>query len=77
MSLLGPSSNSNNYQQPNQDGNQQHLTQQSTNVTNNITNNNFYGITTASSGYNRPMQKVIPTVVYLMSRIAVHMEIEG
>ncbi|XP_052890264.1 uncharacterized protein LOC128298546 [Anopheles moucheti] len=25
----------------------------------------------------RPMQKVIPTVVYLMSRIAVHMEIEG
>lgn len=70
--MLGSSSN--NYQQPNQDGNQ------SANVTNNITNNNFYGITTAvtaSSAYNRPMQKVIPTVVFLMSRIAVHMEIEG
>lgn len=29
------------------------------------------------STFPRPMQKVIPTVVYLPSRIAVHMEIEG
>lgn len=32
---------------------------------------------TYSSFPSRPMQKVIPTVVYLPSRIAVHMEIEG
>jgi hypothetical protein len=31
----------------------------------------------ANQSIPRPMQKVIPTVVYLMSRIAVHMEIEG
>lgn len=31
----------------------------------------------AYSTFPRPMQKVIPTVVYLPSRIAVHMEIEG
>ncbi|XP_039446052.1 FERM domain-containing protein 8 [Culex pipiens pallens] len=33
--------------------------------------------TSAAISPPRPMQKVIPTVVYLMSRIAVHMEIEG
>ncbi|XP_021710822.1 uncharacterized protein LOC5569452 [Aedes aegypti] len=33
--------------------------------------------TSATISPPRPMQKVIPTVVYLMSRIAVHMEIEG
>ncbi|XP_063706200.1 FERM domain-containing protein 8 [Culicoides brevitarsis] len=57
---------------------------------NNNSNNNYNtpnsapaaGVAYASSNVPpvtvpRPMQKVIPTVVYLMSRIAVHMEIEG
>ncbi|KAG5671913.1 hypothetical protein PVAND_002082 [Polypedilum vanderplanki] len=45
----------------------------STNGSSNYNN----GTTANSQSIPRPMQKVIPTVVYLMSRIAVHMEIEG
>uniref|UniRef100_A0A1A9VLZ9 FERM domain-containing protein 8 n=1 Tax=Glossina austeni TaxID=7395 RepID=A0A1A9VLZ9_GLOAU len=54
------------------------------------TNNNQYMNTASSSNVNctngtkstsnsmpRPLQDVIPTCVYLMSRVAVHMEIEG
>uniref|UniRef100_A0A1A9W2Q4 FERM domain-containing protein 8 n=1 Tax=Glossina brevipalpis TaxID=37001 RepID=A0A1A9W2Q4_9MUSC len=35
------------------------------------------GTKTASNSMPRPLQDVIPTCVYLMSRVAVHMEIEG
>ncbi|KNC23804.1 hypothetical protein FF38_01275 [Lucilia cuprina] len=40
------------------------------------TSSSTNGITTTSS-ISRPLQNVIPTCVYLMSRVAVHMEIEG
>lgn len=74
-----------------QDTQSQLLLHQSSNVSS--SNNNLIGgtygfnssSTASSAAYGsvtnqtipRPMQKVIPTVVYLMSRIAVHMEIEG
>ncbi|XP_046804991.1 uncharacterized protein LOC111681978 [Lucilia cuprina] len=40
------------------------------------TSSSTNGIKTTSS-ISRPLQNVIPTCVYLMSRVAVHMEIEG
>ncbi|KAJ6638743.1 FERM domain-containing protein 8 [Pseudolycoriella hygida] len=43
-----------------------------------ISLNNYMNCgTTSASTTPRPLQNVIPTCVYLMSRIAVHMEIEG
>ncbi|KAG4067842.1 hypothetical protein HA402_010528 [Bradysia odoriphaga] len=44
----------------------------------NISINNYMNCgATSASTTPRPLQNVIPTCVYLMSRIAVHMEIEG
>lgn len=43
----------------------------------NTSNYSNASVASSVSAIPRPMQKVIPTVVYLMSRLAVHMEIEG
>ncbi|XP_039968491.1 uncharacterized protein LOC126764476 isoform X4 [Bactrocera neohumeralis] len=53
-----------------------HSRLQSTSCNNSVIINNING-SKSTSLIQRPLQNVIPTCVYLMSRIAVHMEIEG
>ncbi|XP_031634158.1 FERM domain-containing protein 8 [Contarinia nasturtii] len=61
---------------------QSHSHQMMSQMTETQQNSNYYAGTSNAPqnntvSLNRPLQNVIPTCVYLMSRVAVHMEIEG